>query len=389
MPQPEEALRRALSLVTTTTGDQPWQQRIELPQGVSIRFATLEDLPGLIELEAFWHNEGLKSDETTLRRRIQNHPKGQLVAVAPNGLLLGVMYSQRVPSVESLLTTTRETELSLHTADGPVIQLLAVLQRPEANKVGDLIRRTMLQYGQQDETVVRACGVTRCRNFDPVRGDTSLSGYREHVFEGSDPGLLFHTLAGAFVCDVVPDYRPGDVQNLAYGVVISYEFTADGLQAAKDTNASRKANRSGDTSASIGAKQLPKSVAECEAIVIEMISPLTSETRGVAKWDVEKKRVGFMDLGIDSLDAQKLALNLSTRLGLNLNETVIFEQPNVCELAELIFEQLGGAQSSVLTTKSPLHTQHKQQQQQQQVSLAPYAHPALSSVYFCQFPCGR
>ena len=72
MPQPEEALRRALSLVTTTTGDQPWQQRIELQQGVSIRFATLEDLPGLIELEAFWHNEGLKSDETTLRRRIQN-----------------------------------------------------------------------------------------------------------------------------------------------------------------------------------------------------------------------------------------------------------------------------------------------------------------------------
>ena len=157
----EALLEQALKAVATSNeADQPWARRVEVPTHLTIRFATVFDLPQLVELEAFWRNEGLGSDEATLRQRLEQHPKGQLVAAASDGQLLGVMYSQRVASYKKLLSTTRATELALHKPAGPVIQLLAVLQRPEAKHVGDLLRRTMLQYGRLDPSAERACGIT-------------------------------------------------------------------------------------------------------------------------------------------------------------------------------------------------------------------------------------
>ena len=38
------------------------------PAGLSIRLATLGDLPGLLELEAFWKTDVLSASEATLRR---------------------------------------------------------------------------------------------------------------------------------------------------------------------------------------------------------------------------------------------------------------------------------------------------------------------------------
>ena len=44
------------------------------------------------------------------------------------GGLLGAIYTQRVASYKALLGARRETELELHRGDGPVIQLLGVIQ---------------------------------------------------------------------------------------------------------------------------------------------------------------------------------------------------------------------------------------------------------------------
>ena len=392
-----DVLDQALQLVGTSTDDsQPWTQGVKVPEGVSIRLATLDDLPSLVELESFWHNGLLESDEQTLRTRLEHHPAGQLVAVANDGQLLGAMYSQRVAAYDRLLDTTRAGELALHTPGGPVIQLLAVLQRPEAKNVGDLIRRTMLHLGRLDPTVERACGVTRCRNFDPTSSDTSPKAYRAHVDEGSDPGLLFHTLAGAFVCDIVPDYRPGDKQNLAYGVIISYEFREEGLRAARARAEALcgQASALGNSKA-LGAASLPRTVAECEAIVIEMVGPLTAETRSVSHWDSSRKQTGFMDLGIDSLDAQKLALNLNGRLGLTLSDTVIFEQPNVNELAEYIHEQLGGSRSSISGSGSGgggvpqrFRMDQHQQEQEHHVAGSSAQWPGSTATNFAFLPSG-
>ena len=133
----------------------PWDgaalQQLQ-PAGLSIRLASLDDLSGLVELETCWRSSALSTPEVALRRRIEAHPTGQFVAVAPSGQLLGAMYTQRVPSYNSLLTTTRESELELHTPNGPVIQLLGVVQRPGA-MVGDRLRRYVLHLSRLDATV--------------------------------------------------------------------------------------------------------------------------------------------------------------------------------------------------------------------------------------------
>ena len=71
-----------------------------------------------------------------------------------------------------------------------------------------------------DATVERACGVTRCRDFDARRGRS----YEEHVRLGDDAGLRFHTDAGASLGELVRGYRHGDAQNQGIGVLITYEL---------------------------------------------------------------------------------------------------------------------------------------------------------------------
>lgn len=70
--------------------------------------------------------------------------------------------------------------------------------------------RYVLLLARLDATVECACGVTRCRAYEPGAGKE----YQAHVNEASDPGLLFHTLAGARVGELVAGYRPHDTQNL-------------------------------------------------------------------------------------------------------------------------------------------------------------------------------
>ena len=74
-----------------------------------------------LELEHCWPLKYLASSEATLRQRLEAHPTGQLVAVGFDGKLLGAVYTQRVASYDSLLSTTRDREHELHMPTGPVM----------------------------------------------------------------------------------------------------------------------------------------------------------------------------------------------------------------------------------------------------------------------------
>lgn len=173
------------------------------------------------------------------------------MAVSASGEVLGAMYTQRVASYERLWSTTRESELELHTASGPVVQLLGVVQRADA-AVGDLLRNYVLLLGRLDATVEMACGVTRCRNYDPSSG-TSYAAYAAHVAEGTDPGLLFHSSAGARIGELVAGYRPRDVASLGYGVMICYELGAGGRGGSGGSGAAGAARAGGGAPSGAGA----------------------------------------------------------------------------------------------------------------------------------------
>lgn len=183
------------------------------------RAATLDDLPELLALEEFQPIVH-RSSETTLRHRLRTYPIGQLVAVAPDrSTINAALYAQRVESRRSLLTARRSTESALHKPAGPVLQLLAIVQRPSAAKgEGDRLRRYALQLARADATIMQVCVVGRCREFDPKKGKQ----FRAHVDEGSDIGLLFHSLAGATIGEIVSEYNANDTANLGHGVFMSY-----------------------------------------------------------------------------------------------------------------------------------------------------------------------
>ena len=331
---PAPALPRSF----TASAAKAWSQEILLPGGISIRLASHTDLPSLLELESHWPHTFLASSEATLRQRLEAHPTGQLVAVASDGRLLGAVYTQRVPSYASLRSTCHARERELHQPDGPVLQLLSVVQLPGA-KVGDQLRRYVLHLGRLDATIERACSVARCCSYAPSTSGTTQAAHQAHVDAGSDAGLLFHSLAGASIGELVAGYRPEDVQNLGYGVMITYEFRATW---AGGGSADAGAITSAVTGSAVA--QLPTSMAECEAIIIEAISSLSYGSRDAseASWSAARKRMGFMDLGVDSLDAVKFVQGLNERLSLSLGGTVIFEQPNVRELAAYIHAELQG-----------------------------------------------
>ena len=299
-----------------------------------VRPATVADLQALLELESHWPSVELKSSEDVIRRRIRAHPAGQLIALSLDGTPLGVIYTQRVASQQALLTTTRESEPALHTPNGPVVQLLGVIQRPHA-RVGGLLRDHLLSLARLDTTVECACGITRCRAYDASRG----KGYQAHINEGSDPGLLFHTQAGAHVAGLVPGYRPCDTMNLGYGVLVCYDVHDDRLNEA----------------------YRPKSVAECVALICECIGRMDVVRYRGRAFDSSMLRVGFMDLGLDSLDAVTLVQAVNARLGsaLKLSDTVAFEHPNVEKLATFIFDSLTDTRARAAWTSAGEHVRRR------------------------------
>ena len=322
------------------------------PAGVKIRIATLDDMPSLVRLETFWKSDDLSADEATLTRRLTAHPTGQFVVEAPDGTLLAAMYTQRVASYESLLHCKRDTELDLHTSSGPVIQLLGVVQAPDAARimasinrstgetrsVGQILRDYVLHLGRLDATADQACGVTRCRDFDPTRGRS----YEEHVRICDDAGLKFHSDAGAAIGELVANYRKGDAVNKGTGVMISYELKG-AASAAIGTNASAKAQGGAHATKRKAVeaedKGPPKTLAQTEAVVCQAIDALRYDEEAT-DWTVDRKRIAFMDLGLDSLDAPKFVQNLNSALGLELQNTVIFEEPCVRDLSEKILKTL-------------------------------------------------
>jgi len=292
------------------------------PDDVSIRLATMDDLPELYKLEAHWGAEELQVTYDVLKKRLDQHPFGQIVAVK-DGAIVGAMYSQRVPSARLLHTAKRATELELHVPGAPVVQLLGVVVEADSG-VGYKLRNHMVLMARLDSSVERACGITRCRSRQP--DDTR--DYQTYVDEThlTDKGLLFHAAVGAAIGPLVPDYRPADKINFGYGVLVTYEFRED----AAESDADEESNCT-----------MVETEASCIKLVCDTLDSLryAGQAEGPVDWDTGRKQQGFMQLGLDSLDVVQLVAKLNEKIPIVLSHTVVFEKPNASELGRFIFHE--------------------------------------------------
>lgn len=186
-----------------------------------VRRATIHDLPQLLHLERSCWKESCRLHPEVISRRLSE--TGETVFVAEfEQVVKAVLYAQPITFTGELPTNLQvENVSSLFDPKGNCLQLLALNVDPviQGHAIGDHLRSFGLQHaffaGLQ-----QAIAVTRCRDFQGA----TFNQYKQYINRESDldPILKFHVSKGAHVVDIVPQYRPGDSENLGNGVLVCY-----------------------------------------------------------------------------------------------------------------------------------------------------------------------
>ena len=90
-----------------------------------IRNATSADLPSLMAIEELSWKPHLRASVDTIRHRLSSYPEGQFI-VEVDGVVKGVLYTQRIRDVDEMTGRGFEGQASLHDPAGEIIQLLAI-----------------------------------------------------------------------------------------------------------------------------------------------------------------------------------------------------------------------------------------------------------------------
>ncbi|MGZ8942110.1 MAG: hypothetical protein ACXW00_05000, partial [Methylobacter sp.] len=136
-----------------------------------IRTAQTDDLPALLLLEERCWAGQLRTPEAVLTQRIASDPQGQLVLTVDDAVV-GVIYSQRIDTTETLDGVAVAQVDSLHNPEARVVQLLAVNILPEMQQqnLGDQLLEFMLIYRSLQKDVQAVVAITLCKNFDSTAG---------------------------------------------------------------------------------------------------------------------------------------------------------------------------------------------------------------------------
>ncbi|NJK62725.1 MAG: hypothetical protein HC921_08625 [Synechococcaceae cyanobacterium SM2_3_1] len=190
-----------------------------------IRLAQDRDLLSLLVLESACWSAPLQASAEEIRQRLQTIP-GQCV-LCLEGEVVAVVYSQRLSSVAALEGYTFRTVSALHTARGPIVQLLAINVLPAQQHLGlgDQLLDFMLRYSALHPGVEQILAVSLCQHYSG-HSSLPLSSYihlRHSQGYLQDPILRFHESHGARIIDLVPGYRPEDTDNQGCGVLVSYD----------------------------------------------------------------------------------------------------------------------------------------------------------------------
>lgn len=279
-----------------------------------IRSAYLSDLPDLVNLEDKCWTKPLQASSSEIRQRIEKFPDGNCV-LEIEGKMVGVIYSQRISSHEVLENATYQQLTSRNNPQGSIVQLLGLNVLPELQNrgLGNELRDFMLQYCTLKGGIDRLVGVTRCQNY-VQHSHLQMSEYLKLQNERGqilDPIVRFHVEGGAAIKSIIPNYRPGDVDNLGMGILIEYNLSD------RHTVPFTSANQS-----SLLQKERKFDSAETVASLVEksILSCMNKQRRST----FNPKR-SLMEMGLDSLDLLELSTQLSLVFQLELPPTFFFQ----------------------------------------------------------------
>lgn len=299
---------RTASLFRTTPG---LVDALDTSHAFVLRHPTLDDISQLIELDRLSQPVGLHTPEEELIRRVTTTPRTTLL-LDVSGCIGAALYSQRIDAIEALRATDYADCIRLQRHDGQHVQLLGLYVLPSMRGRGysDVLIDSMLLYARLLGSVKSVVGVTRCADYPKHRFEFAMHAYiREQNPLGQllDPMLHFHVSHGARIREVLPGFRPGDVDNEGAGVLIQYE-----LELAQRTQAPDMVNSS------------PKPQVQTLEKIEHTVRNLLLEVMGPQRFDAYGPHIPLMEMGLTSLELLELRRLLSAASGLELDATFFF-----------------------------------------------------------------
>ena len=276
-----------------------------------LRHPTLDDIAQLLELDRLTQPSGLHTPVEELIRRVTTTPQTTLL-LDVSGCIGAALYSQRIDAIEALRGTDYADCIRLQRNDGQHVQLLGLYVLPAMRGRGysDVLIESMLLYARLLGSVKSVVGVTRCADYPKHRLEFGMHTYiraQNTLGQLLDPMLHFHVSHGAQVREVLPGFRPGDVDNEGAGVLIQYALELPVRTQAPDEVTSA-----------------PKPQVQNREQIERTVHNLLLQVLGSQRFDAYGPHVPLMEMGLTSLELLELRRLLSAASGLELDATFFF-----------------------------------------------------------------
>jgi len=288
----------------------------------SIRLAELTDMPALLKLEALAWEKHMQASKEVLTARLKTSPTTCFVSTV-DGVVVGVLYTQRIPGLDTVNRQKFMRISDAHDPNGSVIQLIAINVDPEYKTmgIGSELRAFALYMARVESSISSVCAVTLFRDYRNFKGN--MQAYLDKHLAGklTDPILGFHTGYGAVVHRLVPNFRPEDTDNRATGVLIEYNI----LEMSETPQASGKRSR----------KNSLAGIQEQKAHTITILKPILAKCGYEVTDDtMDTGFFGEVGFGMDSLDSVHVLHELSSKVGFTLETTLLFDYPTARSLCQ-------------------------------------------------------
>ena len=273
-----------------------------------IRHPQQTDLPVLLTLEAACWAKALQASLNQIEQRLKQNPNGHFV-LEMDRQVVGIIYSQQILAIDVLKNATSDTVSTRHSEQGNIIQLLSLNILPTVQDLGlgDQLLEFMLQYCTVTKDVNQVVAITRCKSYSSqatIPIETYIHTRNTQGFH-IDPILRFHEAHGATVEGLIPQYRPNDIDNQGYGVLIAYHLAERNLEY----------------------KHIPKSrsIDTVKTPSANMVNEIIRSIMPPQKLQSFSPERPLMEMGLDSLDILELRLHLNQQFKVALEPMFFFQ----------------------------------------------------------------
>ncbi|MBF0451643.1 MAG: SDR family NAD(P)-dependent oxidoreductase, partial [Candidatus Magnetomorum sp.] len=296
----------------------------------TIRLAKPDDMPSLLNIEQACWPKALRVSEKDIFKRMTTYPEGQCVMIQ-NDQCIGVMYSIRINNKNIIYGHNIKNIVNCHEPHGSKVLFISINILPESRQsgMGDRLLDFMLSFSMAKTGVEKVIAVSRCQNYCN-RKDLSLMDYihqQDHHQLSVDPILRFHQLHGAHIKQLIPNYRPNDIDNQGFGVMVEYPLV---LKKPKIIHQS--------TSNDCHPDNFSETIKNCICEITKQKDPTSLSTD-----------IPFREMGMESLEIAELCNCLNSKLNIHLTVDIFFDFFTIDMVSDYIKHHIQSVQQ--LSTK--------------------------------------